>query len=162
MRFFARLGHQQQLEAKTRSEIDEFLDKVRTSQVGDKKLLKLMNPPKFMFGDTLSIADLLAWDYTIQSNEITAYTKKLNKMAPLEKAATTIRKVLSTVPVLHRYKFAVVEQVCEILGTTPEQVFTVMTDSKTKKTGDLILALPALKLPGNPADLAKQLVEKVF
>jgi arginyl-tRNA synthetase len=162
LRYFARLN-QSNICLKANSLIEEFLDKIRTAQVSDNKILDLINPKsEFLVGEKISIADLIAWDYTIKSKADSNWFRNISKLSELQKAHDVLSKVLNTIPVLHKYKFIVVEQVAQIFSIDAELVASVMTDSKSKDHGNLVIPIPALKVPGNPVELAKTLVSKVW
>jgi arginyl-tRNA synthetase len=117
---------------------------------------------KFLAGDFVSMCDLLAWDQCLKyKSEDVELFKRVNSLPEVMDATKAVNQTLKSVPVLDYYKYSVIEQVSEALNISPSVVIEAMLVPKSKEQGNLAIPVPALKLPGNPAEIAKKIVDAV-
>lgn len=159
LRYFARLGGDlYPSSTKERLAIDDWLDSARNH---DKVLQKLSkNSSKYLVGSKLSIADLVCWDFTLQSNVTTEWSNEKSTIPELKKAQEVAATTLETIPVVETYKFKLIEQLIAITGCDVDTLYGSFIKTKAKTHGDIAISLYQLKA-GNPAELAKKIVDQV-
>ncbi len=59
------------------------------------------------------------------------------------------------------FKLAIAQQVSELTGAKVEAIYAGIENHKSPEQADFAIAIPRLKLKGNPAQLTKELVSKV-
>lgn len=148
--------------------IDSWLDSLRNAKQNDKIILKRLETTAkegFLVANAFSIADLMAWDYLSQHKDLPKPLKEwaahLENAQELKEAKALVHDSLATASVLDVYKFHVVEQIAKLTGLDAMKVYSCIITPKSKDKGDIAISLHALKLPGNPMELGKSLVEKV-
>jgi arginyl-tRNA synthetase len=158
LRFFNRLGQN----GLASPQVNTIVDQLRNAPLNDSAILSKLDSKSFLDGDVLSIADLKAWDYMTRSAVQSEFFKKLDGMEELKKAKESIRRALEDVPVMDHYKYAVIEQLVEILQFDISFVTAnLIRPKKGSDVGDVAIPVPALKLQGNPVQLAKEIASKV-
>jgi arginyl-tRNA synthetase len=146
--------------------INTIVDQLRTLSLGDasvKEQLQKYQPEKYLLGDELTIADLLLWDYMSRLQITSDFYHRLDSLPELQRAKKEISHLLSEIPLVDHYKFQVVEQVVGITGLDADFVLeNVIHPKKDKKqpVGDVAICVPALKLPGNPIELCKNIASQ--
>ncbi|KAJ3258178.1 hypothetical protein HK103_003996 [Boothiomyces macroporosus] len=158
LRYFARLGGDlYPSSTKERLAIDDWLDSARNH---DKVLQKLSkNSSKYLVGPKLSIADLVCWDFTLQSNVTTEWSNEKSTIPELKKAQELAATTLESIPVVETYKFKLIEQLITITGCDVDTLYGSFIKTKAKTHGDIAISLYQLKA-GNPAELAKKIVDQ--
>ena len=124
---------------------------------------KILNPKtKYLVGESISMADLLGWDLALKHEIDTAWTKSISKTPELLEAKRTVDKVVNAIPKVDYYKFHVMKQVALATNADPQDISKASLVPKFKEQGDFAVPIPALKLQGNPAELAKTIAEHVI
>ncbi|KAI8612806.1 hypothetical protein BC830DRAFT_1067224 [Chytriomyces sp. MP71] len=136
-------------------------------------LAKLSNPAKQGLADpaakpmSLSIADLAVWDlarsYPKKIAAADKWVSALEAVIPeLKEAVAKVEAALDTAHVLDEYRFEIAKELARITGLTAEFCFPLIENKypKDTTTGDFSVAVPRMKLPGNPSELAKDLESK--
>jgi arginyl-tRNA synthetase len=104
----------------------------------------------------LDLGHFVAWDHSI-ANAVDLGLKD----SRLDAVKAQVQSVLSSAPVYDEFKFAVVEQLHKITGADASFIYKNLVESKDKEAFDVGIAMPALKLKGNPAQLAQDLAKQV-
>ena len=153
-----------------RHQVDLWLDLLRNSQQAVPKELSERNAASLYLADKhLTIADLYAWDLATspvgQSNDKLRKWSESLAASPvaehLASAKAAIDEMIENLPVIETYRVAIAERLHAITGVSVKQLFEfVETQRDRAAKGDFLLAVPRLKLPGNPAETAKDLATK--
>ncbi|KAJ3235167.1 hypothetical protein HDU81_000761 [Chytriomyces hyalinus] len=116
---------------------------------------------------TLSIADLAIWDLARQHKAVSPAADKwvadLEASVPeLKDAVAQVDTVLETVHILDEYRHAIANELARITGLESQFCFNLVENKfpKDASTGDFSIAVPRMKLPGVPAEIAKDLESK--
>ncbi|KAJ3328294.1 hypothetical protein HDU76_010209 [Blyttiomyces sp. JEL0837] len=154
--------------------VDEMLDTCRSVGSGQapsaefmKKFSALTKNDKGALPSPLTIGHLLAWDILRQdkstSGAAAAWVKKLEFELPeLKQAVIQVDEVMASTHILDEYRFPIVEQVSKLTGVSRDLIFPMLENKYPKDPagGDFSLAVPRLKLPGNPQQVAQDIAEK--
>ncbi|KAI8897973.1 hypothetical protein BC833DRAFT_591534 [Globomyces pollinis-pini] len=163
-----------------RHTIDTYIDSVRNhfnskNQKENSLILKSLEKTiskEFLVSNQLSIADLFIWDYLKSQKESeTQFNEWLSKNSNIEhwiensnskfaNAVEMVQQTLAKAPVIDIYRFSIVKQLIELTGLTAMTLYASLISPKQKEHGDVALSLHALKLPGNPMELGKDIVQK--
>ncbi|ORY48148.1 arginyl-tRNA synthetase [Rhizoclosmatium globosum] len=158
------------------AKVDQWLDDVRQA-TDDAKLnvilAKLEKPQQFALVDptksplNLTLADLAVWDlarqHTSKNKAADQWVAALEKAAPaLKDAAAQVDQVLATTHVLDEYRFEITKELARITGLGEDFIFPLVENKypKDAASGDFSIAVPRMKLPGSPAEIAKDLESK--
>lgn len=57
---------------------------------------------------------------------------------------------------MNKFKESIAQQISEISGVNMEEIISMLESPKNRENGDLALAIPKLKIEGNPRQLAEQ------
>jgi hypothetical protein len=154
----------------TQQTIDDALDRYRATIVDQTALSQtvsnLVASAAAGTPQQPTLKELLAWDLARQQTSETAtkWAQAYESKHPvLQKAAREIDALKKTVPVLDEFRFPIVKQLAALTGVEEGVVFPMLENKVPKdSTGsDFSIAIPRLKLPGSPAENAKNIVAKV-
>ncbi|KAJ3027058.1 UNVERIFIED_CONTAM: hypothetical protein HDU68_004594, partial [Siphonaria sp. JEL0065] len=152
--------------------VDAWLDTVRAAKCPTSVsavLAKLADPKKHGLTSTTpsTLADLAVWDLARQhKTENPAAAKWVDALEAaqpeLKQAAKLVDDVLETSHVLDEYRFEITKELARITGLAEDFIFPLIENKfpKDANSGDFSIAVPRLKLPGSPAEIAKDLESK--
>ncbi|KAJ2989276.1 hypothetical protein HDV02_005081, partial [Globomyces sp. JEL0801] len=164
-----------------RHSIDSYIDSVRNhfnskNQKENSLILKSLEKTiskEFLVSNHLSIADLFIWDYlkSQKDSENNQFNEWLSNNSNIENwiekynskfanAVELVQQTLAKAPVIDVYRFSIVKQLIELTGLPAMTLYSSFISPKQKEHGDVALSLHALKLPGNPMELGKEIVQK--
>jgi hypothetical protein len=156
------------------AQIDDWIDLQRSSITTPSAITNILNkaaaPEKNNLskdGKNLSLADLVAWDVVRRNKgknpKADAWSTTVEKAAPeLLKAAAEVDQVISTAHLLDELRYPIVEQLSQITGVPVTTIFPMLENKFPKDPeGDFSIAIPRLRLPGNPSEVAKDIQQKV-
>ena len=63
---------------------------------------------------------------------------------------------------MENFKKDIAKQLSDLSGKDESDIINMLEIPNNTENGDLSLAIPKLRLKGNPKDIAKELSEKVF
>ncbi|KAI9320608.1 hypothetical protein BX666DRAFT_2017740 [Dichotomocladium elegans] len=125
---------------------------------------------KYLLGNEPSLADLLAWGvlYAGQSPEAT-YGSEINAVkdalvlakeaANVQPAAATAVEIEGSRPntnPMDAFKNAIASQISSLSGVSAKLIYDALDLPRATEHGDLAVAVPRLRVKGNPAALAQQ------
>lgn len=156
--------------------VDDWIDTIRTTNSKNPQSLKQLisqieakNGSYLVQSDTMTIADLLAWDtFKTVNVESMAPSKgfknwfeKMESSSTCKEAVKWIDNVMRTMPIIDRFKVDLATQLSSVSGVAEETLLDAIEVPGNTTHGDLAVPLPKLRLKGNPAALAKEYAEKV-
>ncbi|KAJ3063589.1 Arginyl-tRNA synthetase [Podochytrium sp. JEL0797] len=167
------------LDLDAQSKVDAWLRKARQAATDPARLAEvlktlaaplsheLVDPSVPGVEARITLADLAVWDLARQHKNVSppadAWVAALEQAVPaLQQAAKKVDAVLETAHVLDEYRFEIVDELTRLTGLTEEFLFPLVENKypKDANSGDFVLAVPRLKLPGSPAEVAKDLEAK--
>ena len=159
MRFFNKLAASAE-SVEFNYKVNETISKLRNLQ--PKDAAKTLNPKtKFLTGDTLSMADLLGWDFALKHKLDSKWAKSIGEIAQARNAKDAVDKIVDSIPKIDYFKFHVIKKIADATNATSEDIVKASLVPKAKEQGDFAIPVAALRLPGNPAELAKKIATEV-
>lgn len=140
---------------------DTMLDTISFESDPKKIALHIAAYCKGKQGDTLGLADFYAWDYaTHNPSGLEECLARWNEIKLLQNVKKQVADTLFAQPVLDEYKRVVAQQISKILNVPLNRVYESFLEPRDKNTADLSIAMPFFRLPGNPAQMAKDIASK--
>ncbi|KAJ3389867.1 hypothetical protein HDU84_008237 [Entophlyctis sp. JEL0112] len=168
--------------------VDDWLDTVRSAFAStatdppatasgkiSKILAKLATPAKHHLAEpateksplSLTVADLAVWDLARQNptknKDADKWVAAIEAAEPLLKQAVDmVHETIETAPVLDEFRFDIAKEIARITGLAEDFVFPLIENKfpKDAASGDFTIAVPRMKLPGAPNDIAKDIESK--
>ena len=153
-RYFARHLPSLYQEAPQRFKIDALLDAIRKNEKVSETVQEWTKQPSSALGD------FLAWDVATRQSGFEAYVKTMDDQPLLKKTKTEIDALVKSAPILDVYKYAIAQQLFELTRVDPQIIFKGLIEPRDKAKADITIAVPTLKLQGNPAQLGQELAKK--
>ena len=119
-------------------------------------LMKLKSP--YLTGDTVSLADLFAWDALKTSSAsspivikdpVNAWITKIETSKPVKAALELLKKPLDSIHTLDTIRFEIAAQLQALIGKEKadlEFLYSIMEEPRDKAKGDLAVPIPRLRL----------------
>eukprot|EP00842_Homolaphlyctis_polyrhiza_P002018 jgi/Hompol1/2817/HPOL_003033-RA len=127
-------------------------------------VLEAASPKGFLVGDTLSLADLVAWDALVAtrgaSSKLAPWLHAIHAHPELAAAAETVHAAIAGAPLLDSCRRDIAEQLLPITGADPALLLSIIEEPRDHAKGDLTLPLPRLRLPGNHVEVAQAVCEQ--
>lgn len=151
VRYFSRLNAPHLYESHPSiTHIDDFISSV-----------SLAKPSTFLFS-TLSVADILLWDYLKTRGIQNAFVNFLELSHPeFKDAVNSIQTCLDMEPVNVVFKDEIAAMISSHFNLDSDVVFECIGVPNNIKHCDFSVAVPRLGLTGNPAQLAQAFAEQV-
>ncbi|KAI9356542.1 hypothetical protein DFJ73DRAFT_229150 [Zopfochytrium polystomum] len=178
-RFIARIfpgagGLYTSLSLEKQALVDEFLDLARAVVAGTVKPVEVLNRikagspvlSKKPSSKNLTLADLVAWDVARQHPDLVPdadrWAAGVQSVPEVKQAFEQIRKTLVKTHLLDEYRFAITNELARVTCVATDTIFPLVENKWPKDASgcDFILAAPRLRLPGAPAEVAKDVASK--
>ncbi|KAJ1553630.1 hypothetical protein HK405_007368 [Cladochytrium tenue] len=114
----------------------------------------------------LTLADLVAWDLARRhpgvSSSVDRWVETMESIPQVKEAVQRIDETLATAPLLDKYRYDIAAELVRLTNLPFEVVFPLIETKFPKDSSgcDFIVAVPRLRLPGQPAEVATDLASK--
>ncbi|KAJ3118516.1 hypothetical protein HDU96_000932 [Phlyctochytrium bullatum] len=163
----------QGLPIESQNAIDQWLDLARNLNKKDdakvSALIKLAESKVAKLAvtrDKLTLSEVLVWDFARQfkgkSAKVDQWVGKVESVKEFKKAVELVEDKLSSVHLLDEYRSAIVNKLSD-LTSLPAATISPLLECKIPKDAsgaDFIVAVPRLRIQGNPNQVAQDLASK--
>jgi len=155
--------------------IDDIMDDMRKLMVENKidliiSIISKRTSDYLVTSKSPSLADFIAWDYIKNHNWSEKYLKEANfqnwwnKMESLEACQDAVKRAneaMAFANIAGQFKYEIASKVSNLLNISEHVLFDLLEAPRDPSHGDFSIALPRLRLNGNPAQIAADLAKKV-
>jgi arginyl-tRNA synthetase len=134
-----------------------------------------VQPTTFLSGNEPSVADFIAWCLLREQQSDNAYVKAVEATAPAQEALKWATELSAAAPAetvtvpevpgvgsdpstnpIDAFKNVIAVQIASISKLEPAFIYQALDNPRSLENGDLAIALPRLRVKGNPAAIAKE------
>ncbi|KAI8083034.1 uncharacterized protein BX664DRAFT_284905 [Halteromyces radiatus] len=174
-RFLLRLGHLLDEQQTSNQREASLVDALLLKDVSVASALVQQKQHAFLLSDNIGLVDYLAWSVLVNSQQQQDYvasvqaTNVIQDVLTLQKtvtedcAAATVASELAPIPgsdptlnPLDVFRVRIANQLAKVTDIDPAVIYKAIDIPRQLDHGDFALALPRLRVKGNPVQLAKE------
>jgi len=138
--------------------IDDYFDACRSRNAAFIK--KGVDAGKKYLTGSLSLADILVWDYLKSTNDSCAFVDQLELAHPeLVQAVGQINKAVASIPLNRMYKNEISELLSKTFHISADLVDSLILIPRGLVNGNFAVPVPRLGIAGNPLQIAVEFVK---